>query len=702
MSNHPFLKKEESGAKTNVTKNSLVIFCSEVIIAVLIFLPQFILARKLGSEGVGVYSLFLAIIGTSVLLGNLGIGNASIYLTNREKKNPAQLFSNVLIFGTVWGIILAGLFYLISLIFPSLIFGFPQNYIFLAFLVIPVTLLHNYLLPFFIAKFQIFQWSALSILYNVLILLGIVISVIILDLGIAGVIYSIALSCIITLFFIFLYLLKLFPLKFYFNKRLFLKEIKFGLSSYLGNVFNGTKINFMLNVFIINIFLGMADIGYYSVAYSFAAILLFVPFSLQQVLYSKWSLSNREEIDRKTPKLGRQILILGFLAALFLALTGKQFIFLFYGKEFYSSISPFLLVLPGVVFIAFASIFFNNFFTKGKPHIASLILVTAIIINILLSIVLVPIIGIRGAAISTSISYFFAALLTIFFFSKITNYSIKEIVRVQVDDFRFLTIDFRHIPGFNLEKLKDYYEKKAIEGPTIINLTFKSPVLYKRISYATRVDKIMEMLNLCPKDKVLEVGCGEGYYTKQIGAITSNLIATDISQNYLIKAKSYNSHQINGYVCCPVEKLPFADNSFNKVLMSEVIEHLSDWEKGVKEIWRVLKPDGNLVVATPNKHSYLNFLCHLKTIIKNEPFTKEHIKEFSRKELESLLQKYFIIERFSYTNYFPVLLPGFLLKIVEFKTIKNIIQKVEKFLEKIPIIQGTALTMIAKVKKPNK
>ncbi|PIR72399.1 MAG: hypothetical protein COU42_01470 [Candidatus Nealsonbacteria bacterium CG10_big_fil_rev_8_21_14_0_10_36_24] len=695
----------------NIARNGLIIFCSKVIIAVLLFLPQIILARKLGPDGLGVYNLFLTISGISLLLGNLGVGNASIYLMNKKKESPVQLFSNSLIFGVLWGIILSGLFYLIYLVFPSLVSGLSKGYVFLAILVIPIILLYNYLLPFLLAKFQIFKWSFFSILYAGLILLGVVILVEVFDFGTTGAIYAVVFSCVFSLCVVFIYLLKLFSLKLHFDKNLFGKEIRFGISSYLGDVFNGKKINFMLNLFIINIFLGMTDVGYYSVAFSITTILFFIPYSFQQILYSAWSLSSEEEIDKKTPEVGRQILILGFLSAIFFALIGKYFIILFYGKEFYPSIVPFFLILPGFIFITFASVFFNNFFAKGKPYIASCILICAITINIFLNLLLIPMIGIKGAAISVSISYFIVAVLAILFFAKTAKIPFKKIIKIQWSDFKPLFNEFERlfkgpgrllteIPDLNLKKLKDYYEKKAINGPNVIEQTFKSSKFYKRIFYSNRVDKVMEMLDIEPQDKILELACGEGYYTRQIAAVTLNLIATDISQHYLDKSKSYNPYKIIDYACCPVEELPFADNSFDKILMSEVIEHLLDWRSGIKEIKRVLKPGGKLIITTPNKYSYLNLLCHLRARIRNRPFDEEHIKEFSRKELEKSLEKYFNIEKFSYTNYFPVFLPKFLLKIIKFQRTKKIIQKIEGFFEKIPVVREAGLIIIIRVVKP--
>jgi len=254
---------------------------------------------------------------------------------------------------------------------------------------------------------------------------------------------------------------------------------------------------------------------------------------------------------------------------------------------------------------------------------------------------------------------------------------------------------------FDLQRSKNYYENRAINGPAMVRSTFMSSDLYKKVFYSTRINKIKKLLDIKPKDKVLEIGCGEGYYTEQIGAITSNLIATDISQNYLDKARLRNPHSIIDYICCPAEKLPFNDNFFEKILMSEVIEHLIDWRQGIKEAKRVLKPGGKLIITTPNKHSYLNFLTHFKTIVRNSSTKVEHIKEFSGKELKTILKKHFFVESFFCVNYFPVLLPEFLSKIIGFQRIKNIVRGVENFFNKIPIIRGAGLIIITSVIKPD-
>lgn len=698
---------ENLGFKANIAQNSLIIFSSKIIVAFLLFLSGVILAREFGPEGKGIYDLFRSIIALTVACGAFGIGTASIYLLNRKKREFTQLFSNSLILGIFWGVILASLIYIFFIYFPSLVTGLTKQYILLLLLVIPFTLSHAYLLPFFLAKFQVTKWSILTILHAALIFLGITILVLILNYGISGAIYAIAFSSFFTFLLVLFFLLKLTPFRFHFDRSLFREETKFGLKVYLGDIF--TIVNFKLNLFIVNFFLGINNVGYYSIALNLAMILFFISYSFRQTLYPVWSLSEKKEVDKNTPRLARQVLILGTGIALFLFLIGKYFIIFVYGKEFYPSILSFYLILPGAVFMIFASIFFNNFFAQGKPHIASLILFSALIFNILLAVILVPLIGIIGAAIASSLSYFLAAILALSIFSKITNYPIKEMITIRTDDFRLIYDRFYQLfrskkmlkitPDLTLEKLKSYYEKKALEFSDIINLTFKSSSVHKKFFYSARFNKAMELLEIKPKNKILEIGCGPGYYTKEIASKTSNLVATDLSQNSLNKVKTYNPYKIIDYVCCPAEKLPFADNSFDKILMTEVIEHLLDWDKGLREAQRVLKPGGKMIISTPNKYCYLNLLYHLKITIESPLYGREHIKEFSKKEFKAVLRKYFIIERFCYVNYFPFYLPKFLLNKIGFQKINRAIQNTETLLNKIPIVKNFGFIIIARVTK---
>ena len=82
----------------------------------------------------------------------------------------------------------------------------------------------------------------------------------------------------------------------------------------------------------------------------------------------------------------------------------------------------------------------------------------------------------------------------------------------------------------------------------------------------------------------------------------SELVAFDLSFTAVKKAQDFLPNK--GYLQADGMQLPFADNSFDLVLSSEVIEHILEPEHFVQEIARVLKPDGYLLLTTPNWNSF--------------------------------------------------------------------------------------------------
>lgn len=115
-------------------------------------------------------------------------------------------------------------------------------------------------------------------------------------------------------------------------------------------------------------------------------------------------------------------------------------------------------------------------------------------------------------------------------------------------------------------------------------------------------------LQLRAADRVLDVGCGEGRHS--IGAYLLadvHVIGVDLNEQDLRTARERfamfnepdNPRKSLSFQCADALRLPFADASFDKVICSEVLEHIPDYQGVLAEITRVLKPDGLLAVSVP-------------------------------------------------------------------------------------------------------
>ena len=98
---------------------------------------------------------------------------------------------------------------------------------------------------------------------------------------------------------------------------------------------------------------------------------------------------------------------------------------------------------------------------------------------------------------------------------------------------------------------------------------------------------------------ILEVGCGKGTLSDYIHTMGRSIVSLDIDGLELAKAKQTYPHLklIQG----DAQNLPFSDNSFDILISIENFEHLPDVDQHLFEVKRVLKPNGILLIKTPNK-----------------------------------------------------------------------------------------------------
>jgi len=112
---------------------------------------------------------------------------------------------------------------------------------------------------------------------------------------------------------------------------------------------------------------------------------------------------------------------------------------------------------------------------------------------------------------------------------------------------------------------------------------------------------LLNELNPQKDDKILDIGCGDGFYLYLLSRLGNfNLTGIDNDREAIEKAKKQISPKKARFVLEDIYHMPFRDGEFTKIVCSEVLEHLPDDMRGLLEIRRVLKKGGTIFVTVPH------------------------------------------------------------------------------------------------------
>lgn len=155
-------------------------------------------------------------------------------------------------------------------------------------------------------------------------------------------------------------------------------------------------------------------------------------------------------------------------------------------------------------------------------------------------------------------------------------------------------------------------------------------------------------------DLVLDLGSGNGQNSIKASRIAKNVIGIEIDDDLIKIAKNTvkdRRAQNVRFISGDLEgKIPFRNNSFNKIIFLDVLEHLKKRDEVLSEVCRVLKPRGLLFVGVPNKDtSWKKMQRDVGMCSFSDP---DHKIEFSEKSIRQLLLRHkFKIINFSYGKY---------------------------------------------------
>ena len=153
--------------------------------------------------------------------------------------------------------------------------------------------------------------------------------------------------------------------------------------------------------------------------------------------------------------------------------------------------------------------------------------------------------------------------------------------------------------------------------------------------------KLAEVLKLLPKDakKVLDIGCSSAVLTAEIAKQLKNskVAGIDSYREAIDFAKSKYPHL--ELKVADAHKLPYKDKSFDLVVCTETLEHVTDPKKSLLEMKRVLKKGGKAIISMDSGSLLFRTIWFFWTKSKGRVWENAHLHEFSAALLEGLIKE---------------------------------------------------------------
>jgi SAM-dependent methyltransferase len=153
-------------------------------------------------------------------------------------------------------------------------------------------------------------------------------------------------------------------------------------------------------------------------------------------------------------------------------------------------------------------------------------------------------------------------------------------------------------------------------------------------------------LGLSTGDRLLDLGAGFGRHSFEAARLGARVVALDYSEHELkevrntfgamAQAGEVTEESFQGSVRGDATKLPFPDNSFDRIIASEVFEHIHDDAGAMREMARVLRPNGTIAVTVPTW--FPEKICWALSDEYHAPFVQGgHVRIYRQQQLRDLM-----------------------------------------------------------------
>ena len=201
-------------------------------------------------------------------------------------------------------------------------------------------------------------------------------------------------------------------------------------------------LNYRIDIILLRRYSTLSQIGQYTIGVGLAEQLWQIPAAIGVLMFVKSSRRGNNDIE-----FVARVLRLNLLVAL--GLSGLLFVFsqylvpFVYGPDYLESVGVVRTIIPGVFIFIIFKILYSDLAGRGKPQVALFVMIPSVLLNVILNIILIPTHGAQGAALASSISYVFGAVLFLICYKNSVGVPLQTLFAFRFSDFA----DLRRMRG---------------------------------------------------------------------------------------------------------------------------------------------------------------------------------------------------------------------------------------------------------------
>jgi len=217
--------------------------------------------------------------------------------------------------------------------------------------------------------------------------------------------------------------------------------------------------------------------------------------------------------------------------------------------------------------------------------------------------------------------------------------------------------------------------------------------------------------------KILDCGCGTGQYVLALLALGADICGIECSEERIAESQQNHPEMTTRLLVGNIERMDFSDDNFDVVLLNEVLEHIADQARALREIRRVLRPGGLCIVFSPNRlYPFETHGTTLKLGRRNLPFFIPLIPYVPIK-LGNLLFEYRArnywpheLRQILRSHGFEIAHTGYVWQTFEnisgrqpllITKMRRVLQKMASLLEAVPVVRALGVSQFIVARKPS-